>query len=347
MMAALVIELDSGKIQGIRENNVNGGTFIAFKEIPYPKAPIGNLRFRVLTALRFFATGSYQLDIGLSRYSAISQPSVSRCIHTVVNVLNRDEIFGEYVRFYRNIDEVRRSRDRFLRRFNFPHAIGCIDGTHVAIVPPAINHPIHPENIYVNRKGYHSLNVQLICDADFKILNVNARYPGSANDCAIWNDSNIQPLMRRLHNYNGERFYLLGDAGYPLRPWLMTPFKDPLDDSPEAAFNRVFCCARSIIERVNGILKMRFRCLLKHRVLHYDPTTAAKITNTCAILHNMAIMDGFLFPAGEDDPYVNNQDYGLINDAELDEVNVHIARVNPELAAGRNLRQRIVRDWFI
>ncbi|XP_015119516.1 putative nuclease HARBI1 [Diachasma alloeum] len=305
-----------------------------------------DVRTKVLTALRFFATGSYQLDVGLGRYSAVSQPSVSRSIHTVIDVFNRNEIFAEYVRFYRNIEEVRASRDRFWRRFQFPNAIGCIDGTHVAIVPPKINDPVHPENVYVNRKGYHSLNVQLICDAEFKILNVNARYPGSANDCAIWNDSNIQPLMRRLHNYRNERFYLLGDAGYPLRPWLMTPFRDPLDNSPEAAFNRVFCRARSIIERVNGILKMRWRCLLKHRVLHYDPTTAAKITNTCVVLHNMAIMDGLRFPAGEDDPYVGNEDYGMMDDEVLDEMNMLRRRVNPELAAGRSLRDRIVRRWF-
>lgn len=40
--------------------------------------------------------------------------------------------------------------------------IGCLDCTHVAIVPPPKNDPLQPEHIFVNRKRYHSLNVQLV-----------------------------------------------------------------------------------------------------------------------------------------------------------------------------------------
>ena len=35
----------------------------------------------------------------------------------------------------------------------------CIDGTHVRIQSPSNNEPN-----YVNRKGYHSVNVQIVCD---------------------------------------------------------------------------------------------------------------------------------------------------------------------------------------
>ena len=38
----------------------------------------------------------------------------------------------------------------------FPNVIGCIDGTQVPIMAPAIN-----EADYVNRKGNHSINVQV------------------------------------------------------------------------------------------------------------------------------------------------------------------------------------------
>jgi hypothetical protein len=40
--------------------------------------------------------------------------------------------------------------------------VGCIDCTHVAIVPPARNNPQLQEHIFVKRKGYHSLNCQLV-----------------------------------------------------------------------------------------------------------------------------------------------------------------------------------------
>ena len=51
---------------------------------------------------------------------------------------------------------------RFYRKYNFPGVIGCIDCTHIAIFPPKKDDPNTPEHLYVNRKGYHSLNVQLV-----------------------------------------------------------------------------------------------------------------------------------------------------------------------------------------
>ncbi|KAF7988904.1 hypothetical protein HCN44_007214 [Aphidius gifuensis] len=136
------------------------------------------------------------------------------------------------------------------------------------------------------------------------------------------------------------------DSGYPLREWLMTPFPDPQPDTLEMAFNRPFCRARCMIERVNGILKMRYRCLLKHRVLHYSRTVAAQIVNTCCVLHNMSIEDGFQVREVDEEVWRNNDEFGIHNDENEDEIDVALVCVNPELAAGRRLRQRIARQIF-
>nr|CAH7755694.1 unnamed protein product [Callosobruchus chinensis] len=47
------------------------------------------------------------------------------------------------------------------------------------------------------------------------------------------------------------------------------------------------CSTRNTVERCIGSLKARWRCLLVHRVLHYDHHMVAKIINACAVLHNM------------------------------------------------------------
>lgn len=52
---------------------------------------------------------------------------------------------------------------------------------------------------------------------------------------------------------------IIGDSGYALRPWLLTPFLNVEPNTPEYRFNQSFCRARSCIERCNGVLKMRFR----------------------------------------------------------------------------------------
>lgn len=85
-------------------------------------------------------------------------------------------------------------------------------------------------------------------------------------------------------------FLFVGDSGYSLRPWIMTPI-DAAENSPEASYNKKQMRCRSLIEQCNGVLKMRFRCLLKHRILHYSPPTAAKIINTCAVLHNICVSE--------------------------------------------------------
>ncbi|XP_017491880.1 PREDICTED: putative nuclease HARBI1 [Rhagoletis zephyria] len=62
--------------------------------------------------------------------------------------------------------------------------IGAIDCTHVSILAPKNN-----ESNYVNHHGYHSINVQMICDPNLRILNVNAKFPGARHDSFTWSFS--------------------------------------------------------------------------------------------------------------------------------------------------------------
>lgn len=77
-----------------------------------------------------------------------------------------------------------------------------------------------------------------------------------------------------------------GDSGYAQRPWMMTPILGAEPNTPEEYYTRRHCSTRNVVERCFGILKTRFRCLLAHRVMHYDPLKAGKIVNACVVLHN-------------------------------------------------------------
>ncbi|XP_050066594.1 E3 SUMO-protein ligase ZBED1-like, partial [Aphis gossypii] len=110
----------------------------------------------IFTTLNFLATGSYQSPIGNSKFMVLSQPTVSRCICEVVAALNLPEIFQGWVRFPKNMSELSEIRNDFYKETGFPGIIGCVDCTHVAIVPPStnlnLNENQYPEYIYVNRK---------------------------------------------------------------------------------------------------------------------------------------------------------------------------------------------------
>lgn len=66
----------------------------------------------------------------------------------------------------------------------------------------------------------------------------------------------------------------VGDAAYPLMPFLLKPFINPPAGSPEARYTEHIIQARSAVERCIGILKGRWRCLRKERALHYKPEFA-------------------------------------------------------------------------
>lgn len=75
----------------------------------------------------------------------------------------------------------------------------------------------------------------------------------------------------------------------------MTECSNPESGSPEEYYNSLHCKARNSIERTIRILKTRFRCLLVHRVLHYDPEMVSKIVIACCVLHNLCNCAGVPF----------------------------------------------------
>lgn len=57
--------------------------------------------------------------------------------------------------------------------------------------------------------------------------------------------------------------------------------------------------ARSTVERVIGLLKVRWRCLnASGGRLLYHPRKVCKIIRTCVVLHNLAVRRGVPLPPG-------------------------------------------------
>ncbi|KAG7521021.1 hypothetical protein JOB18_040751 [Solea senegalensis] len=73
-----------------------------------------------------------------------------------------------------------------------PNVIGCIDGTQIPITAPTQN-----EGDYVNRKCFHSINVQIIRDAASLITNVEAKWPGSVHDSRIYRECSLSNRFAR------------------------------------------------------------------------------------------------------------------------------------------------------
>ena len=124
----------------------------------------------------------------------------------------------QYIKWPTTQQEVTDTQLGFHRLSNFPGVVGAVDCTHVRLdCAPLGEH----EYAYINRKGFHSLNIQLICDSHFLIRNVVARWPGSCHDSRILQESAVWDMFEQ--HATG---VLLGDSGYPQKTWLMTPYRN-------------------------------------------------------------------------------------------------------------------------
>lgn len=70
--------------------------------------------------------------------------------------------------------------------------------------------------MFVNRRGFHSINVQVICDANYVILDIVVKWPGSLHDARIPSGCGVAARFDRGHV--SPRSDLLGDSGYPGQP---------------------------------------------------------------------------------------------------------------------------------
>ena len=111
---------------------------------------------QVLITLRFLASVSFQQVIGDS-VAGLDKSTVSRIVRRVTLVLAQR--VDQFIRFPQTQEERDVDEQGFYNIANFPCAIGCIDGTHIRIVAPTEN-----EWDFMNRRRYHSINVQGICD---------------------------------------------------------------------------------------------------------------------------------------------------------------------------------------
>lgn len=219
---------------------------------------------------------SPDFQVGVGEDAGVSQSTVSRVVWQVCRriVAKRDE----WIQFPRQ-REMRAALDAWQIRFSLPFVIGAIDCTHIPIQKPTVY-----GDEYINRKGFPSINVQATCDAHELFTSVDVSWPGSVHDARILTNSNVYNAMTNLARSHGA--VILGDEGYPLLRWLMTPIRKRVMTMREERYNTKHAQERKIIERCFGQLKSRFRML---RVpVRIKTSRVPHFIMAAFILHNVA-----------------------------------------------------------
>ena len=229
---------------------------------------------QLLVCLRFFATGHFQRTDG--DLIGIGRRTEGDCVHRITRCLIRKK--RSFLSFPQDLTS---TKAQFYNIAQFPSVIGAIDCTHIPIVSPGGD----AAEVFRNRKGWFSINVQAVCDARRCFTNVVARWPGSTHDSRIFDNSILRDELER-GKHDG---LLLGDAGYALRRYLLVPLAAPVTSS-EKLYNSSHIKTRARIEQAFGILKQRFRVFrtpLRTKLHH-----SLKIIVAVFCLHNFAIRTG-------------------------------------------------------
>ena len=89
----------------------------------------------------------------------VSQSSLSRCISAVAKVLNRHA--SQFIWFPTGGANQQRIKAEFYDIAAFLNLLWCVEGTQITIIAP----PKQYKQVYICHKGFHSVNVEDVCDA--------------------------------------------------------------------------------------------------------------------------------------------------------------------------------------
>ncbi len=164
---------------------------------------------------------------------------------------------------------------------------GAIDGKHIAITKPG-----KTGSLYYNFKGFFSIVMLAVVDANYKFM----RAPGSSSDAGIFNRSRLEPALRLgilglpppepLPNDDRDMpFFMIGDDAFPLRTYMMKPYSHRYQTIPRAHLQLQVvagpaCCGERV-RHPGPPLQMP----ADHHPT--QPRNVVKVAKACMTLHNI------------------------------------------------------------
>ena len=249
---------------------------------------------RVAVALWRLSTGNSYRTV--SKVFGLAKSTVVQL--TLVFVRELTLISSRFIRFPETELETAVAIQKFKGFTNckLPSILGAIDATHVEILSPDSESRVD----YFSRKQKYTVVSQGIVGAKYIFHDFVTGYPGSLHDSRILRSCRIFQKLENRQVLNGPESLvdgmkikpmLLGDGAYPASLWLLKPF--PLQENitrERRNFNRALSSSRSRGENAFGILKCRWRILMKR--LDNNLPNIPKTIMACAVLHNICQIRG-------------------------------------------------------
>ncbi|XP_013386696.1 protein ALP1-like [Lingula anatina] len=166
------------------------------------------------------------------------------------------------------------------------NCIGFIDGTVRPISRPTVDQRV----VFNGHKRTHALKYQSVVTPNGLIANLFGPIEGRRHDCALLRLSGlaekVEALGGQFEDRNGDRFAIYGDPAYPIRDWLLSPFKQAVLTAEQQQFNGSMSQVRESVEWQFGKIVNLFAFVdyKKNQKLFLQPV--GKIYLVAALLSN-------------------------------------------------------------
>ncbi|XP_061071714.1 uncharacterized protein LOC133105555 [Conger conger] len=289
----------------------------------------------VCTALAYYATGAFQSPMGDS--FDVDQTVVKRIVELVSDALVA--VSDRFIKFPTSAAQKQVQQD-FLAVAGFPGVVGALGCTHIAIRRPETN-----PNLYVNRRLFYSMNLQVTTTADCRISSAVARFPGSFSCSHVLQHSPLEAFCSRGNLGNG---HLIAHSGYPLNPWLLPPLPNA-HTKADVRYSEALRLTQGAVGRTVRLLKARFSCLDRCVLpLQCSPRRSARVILACCVLHNMAVSHHVPLPGRSAstlaEPPAVQEDYNCESDEEALSDSEEIVQLR--VTAGQEKQALTIQQFF-
>ncbi|XP_077146295.1 uncharacterized protein LOC143807995 isoform X1 [Ranitomeya variabilis] len=238
---------------------------------------------RLAVTLRFLATGRSLRDLQFS--AAVSRPLLSVMIPETCEAIVQS--LRHYMEFPKTADDWKKIASDFEQLWQFPNCGGALDGKHVRITQPA-----NSGSFFYNYKGYFSLILMALVNANYEFVDVDVGMNGRVSDGGVLEHTsfgeglrNNQLQLPQNEDTKGNlNFVFIADEAFPLHPHLLKSFAQRTLTAERRIYNYRLSRARCVVENAFGIMANRFRVF--HTAINLKLPSIDLVVLACCVLHN-------------------------------------------------------------
>lgn len=250
-----------------------------------------SLHDQVAVALRRLGSGESLVTVGDS--FGLNHSTVSQVTWRFVEAMEERGL--HHLQWPSSESEMMEVKSKFEKIQGLPNCCGAIDTTHIMMLLPSSD---PASNVWLDHEKNHSMVLQAIVDPDMRFRDILTGWPGKLDEKLVFQSSNFYKLCDKGDRLNGTKLqlsegseikeYIIGDAGYPLLPYLIVPYEGKELPESKAEFNKRLSATQIVAQRALARLKEMWR-IIQGVMWRPDKHRLPRIILVCCLLHNIVI----------------------------------------------------------